>query len=407
MKSKSRLLIVPTILLMAALACNAPFAGSNTPPAAATLNELYTAAALTVQASSSQAAGTPPLLASATNPFPTYPIGTLAPTRTPVPVTLCDAAAFVKDVSIADGTVVGRGAAFTKTWRIQNAGSCSWTSSYALVFVSGDQLNAPGNVALPGIVNPGQYIDLSVPMTAPNNDGHYQGFWKLRNASGVLFGIGNQAQGAFWVDINVAGPVYTAYDFAANYCDANWDNKNTDLPCPGISGDSAGYVIKLNNPVMESGKTEDQAGLLTVPRDANNGVIRGKYPALKVKTGDHFQTLVNCQYQSYSCNVIFRLDYQIDGGDIKTLGQWNEVYEGKYYPVDIDLSDLAGENVKFILTVTTNGQFKQDYALWIAPRIIRQGTPPPTPTSTFTPSPTATFTLTPTPTNTATPSPTP
>ncbi|MBI3739323.1 MAG: hypothetical protein HY258_09790 [Chloroflexi bacterium] len=407
MKSKSRLLIVPTILLMAALACNAPFAGNNTPPAAATLNELYTAAALTVQASSSQGTGTPASFATATNPFPTYPIGTLAPTRTPVPVILCDAAAFIKDVSIADGTVVGRGVTFTKTWRIQNAGSCSWTSSYALIFVSGDQLSAPSGVALPDNVNPGQVIDLSVNMTAPNNDGHYQGFWKLRNASGVLFGIGAQAQGAFWVDINVAGPVYTAYDFAANYCDANWDNKNTDLPCPGTSGDSAGYVIKLNNPVMESGKTEDQAGLLTVPRDANNGVIRGKYPALKVKTGDHFQALVNCQYQSYSCNVIFRLDYQIDGGDIKTLGQWNEAYEGKYYPVDIDLSNLAGENVKFILTVTTNGQSKQDNALWVAPRIIRQGTPPPTPTSTFTPSPTATFTLTPTPTNTPTPSPTP
>jgi hypothetical protein len=402
MKPHTKLLFVPVILILVSLACNAPFSDNGTPQAAATLNQLYTAAALTVQASAQGVSATP---ISATNPFPTYPLGTFAPTRTPAPVILCDAAAFVKDVSISDGTALGRGANFTKIWRIQNIGTCSWTPSYSLVFVSGDQLGAPGSVALAGNVNPGQTIDLAVEMTAPDKDGHYRGFWKLRNASGVLFGIGDQAQVAFWVDIYVAGPIYTAYDFVANYCNANWDNKGTDLPCPGTSGDDAGYVIKLNHPVMESGKTEDEAGLLTVPKDSDNGIIRGKFPAFKVKDDDRFEALVNCQYKAYSCNVIFRLDYQIDGGEIKTLGQWNEVYEGLYYPVGIDLSALAGENVKFILVVTVNGSFNQDKALWVAPRIIRQGTPPPTPTSTATFTPT--FTPTSTPTDTPTPTPTP
>src|SRR5262249_4382102 len=157
------------------------------------------------------------------------------------------------------------------------------------VFVSGDQLGAPGNTSIAGNVSPGQTIDLAVDMTAANKDGDYRGFWKLQNGSNVLFGIGDHAQGAFWVDITVAGPIYTAYDFVANYCSANWDNKDVDLPCPGTKGDNDGYVVKLNHPVMESGKTEDEAGLLTGPKDANNGLIRGKFPAFKVKNNDRFQ----------------------------------------------------------------------------------------------------------------------
>jgi hypothetical protein len=241
-------------------------------------------------------------------------------------------------------------------------------------------------------------------MTAPDQNGHYQGYWKLRDPAGILFGIGAQAQGVFWVDIHVAGPTYTAYDFAANYCDADWQNNNNDLPCPGSIGDGAGYVIKLDHPVMETGKTEDEAGLLTVPKDSNSGFIQGKFPAIKVRDGDRFQSLINCQYKSYSCNVVFKLEYQIGNGDINTLGQWNEAYEGKYYAVDIDLSSLAGNNVKFYLVVKANGSPNQDNALWFAPHITRLGTMPPT--STFTSAPPATFTPTSTPTVTFTPTPT-
>ena len=334
----------------------------------------------------------------------------LTPTLVPAPVILCEAAAFVRDISIADGTTLGRNANFTKTWRIQNTGTCTWSPSYAVVFVGGDPLNAPSSAGFPAYVYPGQTIDLSVNMTTPNRNGHFQGYWKLRDPAGALFGIGAQAQSPFWVDINVSGPIYTAYDFAANYCNASWQNNNNALPCPGSEGDSNGFVVNLPHPVMENGKTEDEAGLLTVPEDTTNGIIQGRYPAINIQDGDRFHALINCQYKSYSCNVIFQLEYQIGGGDIKSLGRWNEVYEGKYFPVDIDLSPLAGNNVKFYLLVTANGSPKQDNALWVAPHITRLGTPPATltPTPTFTASPTASFTPTPTltPTNTPTETPT-
>jgi hypothetical protein len=403
----SPILFAAAILWIAQLACNVP-GTSATPDTFATLNGLYTASAQTLEAVGTQTGFT----ATPGLPLPTATVaGSLPATNTPgsqspAPASRCDAAQFLADVTYPDGSLVSRNSAFTKIWRIKNIGTCTWTTSYALVFTGGDAMSGPAAVAMPGTVNPGQYIEIPVTMTAPNKDGNFRGYWKLRNTSGSLFGIGAQADTAFWVDIKVSGPSHVAYNFADNYCKADWDNGANSLPCPGTDGDAEGYVIKLNAPRMENGTKENQPGLLTVPRDRRNGIISGEFPAFTVQTGDRFRTIVNCQHNSPNCNVIFRLDFR-SSGQVKTLASWNEAYEGKYYSVDLDLSGLAGQTGKFILFVSANGGNNQDYAIWLNPRIIRQGNPPPTWTPSRTPTitltPTSTLTLTPTPTETLTP----
>lgn len=391
-------------LLMAQLACNLP-SKSATPDPFATLNGLYTASAQTLAAVTSTPGlpqPTPTIAGSATATNP--PI-----TSTPGSTSRCDAAQFLADVTYPDGSLVPRNTTFVKIWRIRNVGTCTWSTSYSIVFNSGDGMSGPASVAMPGSVAPGQYIEIPVTLTAPNKDGNYRGYWKLRNASGVLFGIGAQADTAFWVDIRVTGPSFIAYNFADNYCKAEWSNGNNALPCPGNDGDGAGYIIRLNAPKMENGFTEDEPGLLTVPQDRNNGFISGEFPSFTVQSGDRFRTIVNCQYGATKCNVVFRLDYK-DNGQVKSFASWAEAYEGKYYPVDLDLSSLAGRTLKFILTVNANGGNNQDFAIWLNPHIVRQGNPP-TATSTFTSQPptltfTPTFTLTPSQTTTLTPTPT-
>lgn len=406
-KQKSPLFLFIAILILVQLACNVP-GKSATPDTFATLNGLYTQSAQTLQAGGTQSGFT----ATPGLPLPSATIanGPVAATNTPIPqvpapVSRCDSAQFLSDVTYPDGSFVSRNNTFVKIWRIKNTGTCSWTTSYALVFTGGDAMSGPAAVALAGNVNPGEYIEIPVTLTAPNKDGNYRGYWKLRNASGVLFGIGTLADTAIWVDIKVTGPAFVAYEFAVNYCNANWSNSSGALPCPGTNGDSSGYVIKLNAPVMENGATEDEPGLLTVPQDKNNGTINGQYPSFTVQTGDRFRALVNCQYNSQKCDVIFRLDYK-NNGQIKTLASWHEVYEGKFYPVDLDLSSLAGETVKFILVVDANGANNADKAIWLNPYIIRQGVPSPTPTASITPTATATATFTSTSTATATFTPT-
>jgi hypothetical protein len=398
------------ILILASLACNLQ---SPKPDLAATLYPQYTAAAQTLEVMLTQQAGarpsetpSPQPLPTATNTFIVPPtIATLIP-WTQAPLTRCDWAAFVKDVTYPDDSSVGRGETFVKTWRLRNTGTCTWNSNYALAFVSGDSLGGPRYVNLRGNVAPGQEVDISVTLTAPSKDGRYTGYWMLRNASGALFGYGPQADKSFWVRVKVSGTSFAYYDFVANACDADWKNNNKSLPCPGTEGDDRGFVLQLAAPHMENGNIENEPGLITYPKKSNDGYIQGKYPPIKIKAGDRFLTLINCQYNAKACNVKFQLLYQIGNGSTVLLGEWHEVYEGQYYRVDLDLSALAGQEVKFILKVLANGSPKQDYALWLAPKIIRQGMPTATPTATHTSTPTATSTATPTATHTSTPTPT-
>src|SRR6202142_1331413 len=124
----------------------------------------------------------------------------------PVSTSTCNWAQFVADATVPDGTTFAPSATFTKTWRLENIGNCTWTTSYALVFSSGSAMGAPQSAAVnfPSSVAPGQTVDLSVPLTAPTTSGQYIGYWKLRDGSGNLFGIGWDANRSFWVEINVS-----------------------------------------------------------------------------------------------------------------------------------------------------------------------------------------------------------
>ncbi len=411
-----------TLLFVVGLsACTMPY---STPDSVATLQAVYTAQAATVAVIQTQSAPTttPTPLALPTFPFPTLPPQTSFPTITTLPqntstsipaVTRCDQAAFVKDVSVPDGTVLAPDAQFTKTWRLQNVGSCTWTTAYALVFSSGSRMGGAAAVNLPGEVSPGQFVDVSVKLTAPLADGAHTGYWMLRNASGVMFGLGENAQRPFYVSIKVIGDMTTVFDFAAEYCHADWRSGAGDLGCPGNVGGKKGYAIDVNNPQLETGQKYSGKGLLTVPERVNNGYLSGYYQPFSVQKGDRFRAIVNCEYQSTGCNVIFRLDYQIGNSKIKTFWSFNEIYDGLYYTVDLDLSPLEGKDVTFILTVLANGSANLDKPLWVAPRIQRSSkliTPTSTPTRTPTATVTATAlppTLTPTATATITETPTP
>ena len=112
---------------------------------------------------------------------------TIPSTPVPTSVGASDLAIFVADVTIPDGTVIAPGAAFTKTWRLQNAGMSTWTTSYSLAFVSGEQMGGTTPVLITQSVAPGAQVDISVNMVAPVNPGTYQGYWKMKNASGSFF----------------------------------------------------------------------------------------------------------------------------------------------------------------------------------------------------------------------------
>jgi hypothetical protein len=307
---------------------------------------------------------------------PLAPLGV----RSAQALSTCDWAQFVADVTVPDGTTYAPGSTFTKTWRLKNIGTCTWTTGYSLVFASGERMGGPTSVNLPNNVAPGQTVDVSIGLTAPNAPGHYIGYWKFKNAAGVLFGIGSTLDKAWWVEINVSGGAAgVAYDFAGNYCSASWYSIQSGLPCPGTDGDSRGFVLKVDNPRLENGAYDSGSGLITNPQIGYNGDIHGVFPAFRVQNGDKFQAKVNCAYGATGCYVTFRLEYQIGNGPIYTFWTFREKYEGLYYNANVNLSSLAGQDVKFILTVLATGTGVGDRALWSNPVIVRAGSPPPPP----------------------------
>jgi hypothetical protein len=311
------------------------------------------------------------------------PVGWVPPVAAATP---CDAAQFIADVTVPDGTSFAPGAAISKTWRLKNIGNCNWTTSYAIVFVSGSQMGAPASVNLPSAVAPGATVDVTVNMTAPTTTGHYRGHWKMRNAANVLFGLGANGQSTFFIDINVVATYSTTYDFVANYCSATWTSGAGALSCPGTDGDAKGYVIKADAPKLEDGSTDTVPGLIVGPQNVTDGFVSGVYPVFAVQVGDRFQSILSCAYNVSTCYVTFRLDYQVGTGPIKTFWSFREKTEGSFYRANVDLSSLAGQNVKFILTVTASGSPTGDRVTWGGARIVRTGTGPgPTPTKTSTP----------------------
>jgi len=108
------------------------------------------------------------------------------------------------DVTIPDDSLIPAGQSFVKTWKLVNAGTCTWTTSYSASFFYGDRMGAPQSVSLQENVPPAQSVEISVEMVAPTAPGTYQGNWKLANPSGALFGIGPSGEAPFWVRIIVA-----------------------------------------------------------------------------------------------------------------------------------------------------------------------------------------------------------
>jgi murein DD-endopeptidase MepM/ murein hydrolase activator NlpD len=105
-----------------------------------------------------------------------------------------DAAEFVTDVSLPDGSRVTAGEQLEKIWRLRNTGLTSWNSQYALVFTSGSRLDGPASLPL-GTVEPGQEVELQVTLRAPAAPGEYRSTWSLVNPQGERFGP------LFWLTI--------------------------------------------------------------------------------------------------------------------------------------------------------------------------------------------------------------
>ena len=207
MQSHNAVLIVVTGLIFTALACNLPGLGEDDAGGRATSLAQTAAAILTetnpapesesvstpaVAATSPPDAGTPALIsttspaAAATNTpvvGPTF-TATAAPSST-----VCDLDSdFVEDITVPDGTEFDPNTAFTKTWRLLNSGNCTWGGEYRFIHIGAELMGAQPSIPLPGVVQPGEEINISVNFVSPDTAGTYRSRWQLEGPGAKRFG---------------------------------------------------------------------------------------------------------------------------------------------------------------------------------------------------------------------------
>ncbi|MBC8497139.1 MAG: hypothetical protein H8D37_05710 [Chloroflexi bacterium] len=401
---KSPMLIVfSTVLILAILSgCNMP---SKAVPTEEPSGLIHTVAAQTVAAQMTQSASgvqaspqataptQQPLAEQENSPTPQPTQTPIPPTNTPIPPPTntpipCAYISFGNpiDVTIPDGTDMDPGESFTKTWRLKNGGSCTWTSGYNLVFVSGDNMSAPASVQLTsGTVAPGAEVDVSVDLVAPNNPGVYRGYFKLRNPGGVVFGWGDQSK-SFWVEIEVVELSGVMFDFISQAKHADWgtgtsplDFNNpgdTDINYGGPDTDANGFAMVKDTQKLEDGKITGKI-LETHPKWVNDGYIIGRYPAYTVGNGDAIRGKLGfIALNDGSCgagDAKFRIYYTVgnDMGTLTQLGSWSETCDGALKKIDVDLSALDGKSVRFYLVVLANGSAGEDWAIWDSLGVMR------------------------------------
>lgn len=297
------------------------------------------------------------------------PIATPAPpTRTALPLP-CNMALFIEDVTAPDNSHFLPNYRFTKTWRIQNIGSCTWNSRYTMALVDGDRMGSNRIAPVPGVVPPNAMVDISVNMVAPVQPDRYRGFWMMRDPQGEEFGFGIHDTSPILYRIYVADPdPRFAFDLAHAVCRAEWRSNTGLLPCSGTPGSATGYVYYDTEPYLEL-RREDEPTLVMSPRLANNGWISGTFPPYLVEAGDRFVAEIGCMAGALRCDVIFQLIYQIGVGQLQKIAEWREVYDNQTTLIDMDLSHLAGNEIKLILRVDVNGVHEDDHVFWFMPRI--------------------------------------
>jgi uncharacterized protein YkwD len=150
----------------------------------------------------------PPTVAAPPTATMTNPANpTITPNTSATPSVCTDAATFVDDVTIPDYTHLDQRQTFTKTWRIKNAGTCAWTSSYSAVYSSGDHMGMKDSIALADTA-PGATLDISVDMAAPASDGTYKIFYQLEDPAGKNMPI--DAGNTMWAIITVGKVIVNA-----------------------------------------------------------------------------------------------------------------------------------------------------------------------------------------------------
>ncbi len=228
------------------------------------------------------------------------PLLTSTPFAPDNPADCTNKAAFISDVTIPDNTNINAGAAFTKTWRVQNAGTCIWWSGYTLTHYSEEAMSAPASVPLP-VTNPGETADISVDLVAPSVPGTYRGNFVIENPDGLIMQIDNDSR--LWLIIDVgAAPTGspTVAPTATTAAAASSATSTATAGTPGTPASSTGggsFASVTCAFTTDDTRVQQVADAINVYRSQNNLVAYTVNPQLTQAAQAHANDM--------ACNQLF------------------------------------------------------------------------------------------------------
>lgn len=145
-----------------------------------------------------------------------------------------------------------------------------------------------------------------------------------------------------------------------------------ELPWSGSDGDSRGFALWRDNATLEDGSTQPRV-LETHPQWAPNGEIIGAFElAWPIENGDRFKAQVGFLKGATAGQAEFVVSSNHGGSEIVLAQVPDSGNDGVLKTIDVDLSQAAGARL-VVLTVKAGPTAAQDWAVWVAPRIERQG----------------------------------
>jgi len=146
-----------------------------------------------------------PIPATGTPTLTITPESTLTPTvtstSTPAPASHCPLAEVTRE-TIPAGSTFQQDHWLAKQWTVLNAGNCTWTTEYQIVYYDGNRFNQPLVSNFKKEVLPGEVITITFEFAAPMKLGKHQSWWMMRTNTGELFGNG-PGDAPLYIEINV------------------------------------------------------------------------------------------------------------------------------------------------------------------------------------------------------------
>jgi hypothetical protein len=131
----------------------------------------------------------PPTAAATLAPEPTATLEFVTtPVRKPTEDAGCsNLLAYIKDLTIPDGSMFTPGESIDKRWQVENQGTCNWNSRYTLRLTGGDPMGTSTEQSLyPALA--GNQAVIRINFKAPAEGGKYRSSWQAYSPESKAFG---------------------------------------------------------------------------------------------------------------------------------------------------------------------------------------------------------------------------